>query len=234
MKYLLSFLALGLFLVSCTDSSTLSIPDEPVFVTVPNYSEAQELRDSYAPDAEIEAVCDRADEDRCVWGFEAPREIPVPPSLLGEKCQSYGGFIYGGTACQEYSDAKRERDAMVADGWICSGIEFNNEIGEWVFLWMAFPDDGSGEATIAPRFSASHEACGGESTACDVMGCEWVDRYPLTNGGYWYCNNNDASRVCSSRQATACVGEGIGVEEDCPWWGFGVCEIHYVAFPEAS
>jgi hypothetical protein len=76
------------------------------------------------------------------WSFASSRPYePEPPTPVGE-CYStgQGPLGPGSTACDLQSDAERERQAMVEDGWECSSVVQSEATGKWEFTWVKAPN----------------------------------------------------------------------------------------------
>ena len=67
--------------------------------------------------------------------------VDAPQAALMDACTTDGdlGGNTGATSCDLYSEAKRERDSMIADGHRVSGTRFNSTIGQWEFGWEDRP-----------------------------------------------------------------------------------------------
>jgi hypothetical protein len=137
MRFLTTILLLGLVVgFGCTDNP-LEMPELVAEYTIeaPSFSVAKNYRDIHAPGSPIRLTCNVV-EETCSWSFISPVAVQIPV-LAGGDCE-YLPEIPGQpgvTACDDYTEAKEQRDAMVDDGFYNVSKICHDEDAGWYFRW---------------------------------------------------------------------------------------------------
>jgi hypothetical protein len=135
-------------IVGCREASTPAESDPQIHtLSFVLYSQARDAR------AQLQASGSRVspitfDTSRG-WIFTSSQAPESPSSGLVNASQTTATFDCttdpdlggksGTTSCSLYSEAKRERDAMAADGHWVSEMRYNTTTGQWEFDWMLRP-----------------------------------------------------------------------------------------------
>lgn len=126
--------------ISCNKAGSPPAEEQQLYtVRFKSAAEAHEAR--LKLETEGAEVSDRIRFVDGAWSFTSSRPYePEPPTPVGE-CHStgQGPLGPGSTACDYPSDAERERQAMVEDGWDCSSVVQNAATSKWEFTWVKRP-----------------------------------------------------------------------------------------------
>ncbi len=128
-------LASGFSLSACDDASVALLEkSEPNTLQFSLFSTAWQARlQLEASGAEVSGITFLAG----MWTFtsSAPLDDEFTPVLAAGDCVTTGTSQAGTTACDLFSDAQREHDAMKEAGYEVTPVTFNSRTGKWEFDW---------------------------------------------------------------------------------------------------